>query len=176
MPIFSVVDIDEKLFDAAFALVHTVMPDISADQWRDYARNARLRGGLLGLVGPRRELFGFLTYRDEHSLRYGRTLHIDHFVTFELSRSAPGRKALYEAAEALAREWGCEAIELRLEKTGIAHGASSKAQTWFDLGCSLDSMVFAKSLLPGTAAAASPLSGRAAHRCLMPAAGTRGCS
>ena len=149
MPIFTVVDIDEKLFDAAFALVRTVMPDISAERWHDYAFHARLRGGLLGLIGPQQTLFGFLSYRDEYSLHYGRTFHIDHFVTFELSRSAPGRTALYEAAVALAREWGCEAIEVRFEKSGLAHGAASKAQYWFDLGCSLDSMVFAKPLNPG---------------------------
>lgn len=149
MPIFSVVDIDEKLLEAAYALVRTVMPDVSAIQWRDYASDARSRGGLLGLVGPQGNLFGFLTYRDEHSLRHGKTLHIDQFVTFELSRLAPGRRILYGAAESLALSRGCKAIELRLGKFGIAHGAVSKAQYWFDLGCSLDSMVFGKSLLSG---------------------------
>ena len=146
MPIFSVVDIDEKQLDAAYALVRTVMPDVSAQQWREYAGSARMRGGLLGLVGPNENLFGFLAYRDEHSLRHGRTLHIDQFVTFELSRSAPGRQALYEAAEALARSRDCKAIELRLEKCGIANSSVSKAQYWFDLGCSLDSMIFCKPL------------------------------
>ena len=143
MPIFSVIDIDEKLLDSAYALVRTVMPDVTAGQWRDYASDAKSRGGLLGLAGPDDNMFGFLAWRVEHGLRRGKTLHIDQFLTFELSRSAPGRRTLYEAAEALALDRKCKAIELRIEKCG-APAAASTAQYWFDLGCSLDSMIFGK--------------------------------
>ena len=52
MPIFSVVDMDEKLFDAGYPLVRTAAPDVSAQQWRNYAGKVRMRGGLLGLMGP----------------------------------------------------------------------------------------------------------------------------
>ena len=71
MPIFTVVDIDEKLFDAAYPLVRTVEPEVSAEQWSRYAYKVCLRGGLLGLVGADGVLFGFATYRVEESLGRG---------------------------------------------------------------------------------------------------------
>ena len=146
MPIFSVVDIDEKLFDAAYPLVRTVVPGVSAEQWSAYARTVRMRGGLLGLIGAENALFGLLTYRNEESLRHGRIFHIDNFVTFELNRAAPGRRALCEAAEALARKQGCAAIETRLDGRGIADGGTAKAQGWLTLGHRLEAVVFTKSL------------------------------
>ena len=146
MPIFSVVDIDEKLFDAAYPLVRTVAPGVSVEQWSRYAHKARTRGGLLGLIGAENALFGLLTYRNEESLRHGRIFHIDNFVTFELSRAAPGRRALCEAAEALARKHGCTAVEIRLDSRGYADGGTAKAQGWLNLGHGLEAVVFTKSL------------------------------
>lgn len=146
MPIFSVVDIDENLFGAAYPLVRTVAPGVSVEQWSLYARKARMRGGLLGLIGAENTLFGLLTYRNEDNLRHGRIFHIDNFVTFELNRAAPGRRALCEAAEALARQQGCTAIELRLDSRGYADGGTAKAQGWLNLGHSLEAVVFTKSL------------------------------
>ena len=146
MPIFPVVDIDEKLFDAAYPLVRTAAPGVSAEQWSAYARKARLRGGLLGLIGAGNALFGLLTYRNEENLRHGRIFHIDNFVTFELNRAAPGRRALCEAAEALARKQGCAAIEIRLDRRGCADGGTAKAEGWLTLGHSLEAVVFTKSL------------------------------
>lgn len=146
MPLFSVVDIDEKLFDAAFALVRTAMPDVSAKQWSDYARNACAHGGLLGLVGAQGALFGFLSYRIGESLRHGQVFHIDHFVTFELSRSNPARRALCEAAEALARAHGCGTIEVRISGNNYAVCGTAKAHCWQELGHVLDGVVFAKRL------------------------------
>jgi len=146
MAIFSVVDIDEKLFDAAFPLIRTVAPDVSAQQWSVYARKVRVRGGLLGLMGPQATLFGLLTYRDEESLRHGRIFVVDNFLTFELNRAAPGRQALCEAAETLARKQECSAIELRLDSRGFAIDRSARARGWLDLGHSLEAVVFSKSL------------------------------
>ena len=150
MPIFSVVDIDENLFGAAYALARTALPEVSAKQWSDYARNARAQGGLLGLVGAQGTLFGFVSYRIGAALRHGRTLQIDHFVTLELSRSAPGRRALCGAVEALARKQGCTAIEVRMDSRGYADGGTAKAQGWTSLGHSLEAVVFTKSLEAGS--------------------------
>ena len=129
MPIFSVVDMDENSFSAAYPLVRTAIPDVSVEQWLDYARKVRMRGGLLGLMGPQSTLFGLLTYRGEESLRHGRIFVVDNFLTFELNRAAPGRQALSDAAEALARKQGCNAIELRLDSRGYAIDASAKARS-----------------------------------------------
>ena len=146
MPIFSVVDIDEKLMDAAYPLIRTVAPAVSAEQWLVYARKVRMRGGLLGLTGADDALFGLLTYRNEENLRHGRIFHVDNFVTFELNRAAPGRKALCEAAEVLARKQGCAVIEFRLDSRGYTDGGTSRSQGWLNLGHSLDAVVFTKSL------------------------------
>ena len=146
MPIFSVVDIDEKAFAAAYPLVRTAAPDVSAEQWSAYAHKVRMRGGLLGLMGPQSTLFGLLTYRNEVSLCHGRIFVVDNFLTFELNRAAPGRRALYDAAEALARMQGCKAIELRLDSRGYAIDASAKARGWLNLGHSLEAVVFTKIL------------------------------
>ena len=146
MPIFSVVDIGEKLFDAAYSLVRTTAPDVSAEQWSAYAHKVRTRGGLLGLMGPQTTLFGLLSYRTEESLRHGCVFVVDNFLTFELSRAAPGRQALCDAAEALARKQSCNALEYRLDSRGFAIDRSTKARSWLDLGHSLQAVVFIKSL------------------------------
>ena len=146
MAILTVVDIDEKLFDAAYPLIRTIAPEVSAEEWSDYAGKVRLCGGLLGLLGPDGTLFGIMTYRVEESLRRGQCLLIGDFVTFELNRAAPGRRALCSAAEALAREKGCTAIELRLDSRGYVDHSTVKAQGWASLGHSLDTVVFVKSL------------------------------
>ena len=146
MPIFTVVDINENLFEATYPLIRTVAPDVSAKQWSDYARKVRLCGGLLGLAGAEGALFGLVTYRVEECLRRGRFLLIDNFVTFELNRAAPGRHALCNAAEVLAREQGCTAIEVRLDSGGYVDHTTVKAQGWIDLGHTLAAVVFVKFL------------------------------
>ena len=146
MAIFSVVDMDEKLFEAAYPLIRTVAPDVTAEQWLEYASKVWMRGGLLGLIGPQSTLFGLLTYRNEESLRHGKIFVVDNFLTFELSRAAPGRQALSDAAEALARKQLCTAIELRLDSRGFAIDRSAKARSWLDLGHNLGAVVFTKLL------------------------------
>jgi hypothetical protein len=146
MPQFTVVDMAEDQFEAAYPLVRSIAPGVCFERWLDYARDARRKGGMLGLTVDGGALFGLLVHRKEKSLRHGCVLYIDHCVTFELSRTAPGRRALCEAAEALALELGCSALEYRLGSRGYADGGSVKAQGWVSLGHSLESIVFTKSL------------------------------
>lgn len=146
MPQFYVVDMAEDQLDAAYPLVRAIAPDVSLDQWFDYAREVRRKGGLLGVTVDGGALFGLLTYRKEKSLRRGCVLYIDNYVTFELNRAAPGRRALCEAAEALALKMGCSALEYRVGSRGYADGESAKAQGWVSLGHSLESVVFTKPL------------------------------
>ena len=155
MPIFSVVDMDENAAAAAYPLVRTAAPDVSAEQWLDFAGMVRMRGGLLGLMGPQSTLFGLLTYRNEESLRHGRTFVVDNFLTFELNRAAPGRRALCEAAETLARKQGCTSIEFRLDSRGYADGGTAKSQGWLSLGHRLEAVVFTKLLEAGKEAEAA---------------------
>jgi hypothetical protein len=137
---------DDKLLVSAYSLVGWVAPRVSFGDWLAYARKARMRGGWLGLIGAEHELFGMLSYRNEESLRRGRIFHIDNFMTFELNRAAPGRMALREAAEGLARRQGCAAIEVRLDSRGFADDGTVKAQGWLNLGHHLEAVVFTKSL------------------------------
>ena len=150
MPIFSVVDMNENLFDAAYPLVRTAAPGVSAEQWSAYAHKVCMHGGLLGLIGPENALFGLLTYRHEDDLRHGRIFLIDNFLTFEFSRAAPGRKALRNAAEMLARRQECKAIELRLDSRGFAIDGSGKARGCLNLSHNPEALVFTKLLDTGS--------------------------
>lgn len=132
--------------DAAFPLIRAIAPETSLDDWRDYVLRRSMQGGLLGLLGADGEISGLLSYRLGERLRHGTVLALDDFVTFELSRNAPGRQALLAAAEALAWKLGCTGIELRVSHRGFAEADSPKAQGWAALGLELDSVVFVKSI------------------------------
>ena len=148
MPHFTVAPLDQAQLAAAYALALSVVPDLSPEHWREFARVKQEQGGLLGLFAGGGELFGFLSYRIEESLRLGRVMRIDNFVTVELNRRAPGRRALCRAAEALAREKGCAAMELRLSSRGYVDEGSDRAQNWISLGHQLESVLFTKVLEP----------------------------
>jgi len=147
MPLFSVVEMADDQFDSAFALVRMLTPELSLEQWLAYVETLRRRGGLLGLAAVDGSLFGFLTWRKERQLHRGCVLCIDNFVTFELDAAAPGRRALCEAAEALARRKGCAAIEYRQGSRGYVDSRSAKTKGWVSLGHELDSVVFIKPLV-----------------------------
>ena len=148
MPLYSVVDIGENALESVYPLVRMMAPEVSLEQWLDYARMTQSRGGLLGLFGPDGSLFGFLAWRKETTLRRGTVLHVDKFATFELSRAGDGRRALCDAAEALARRENCTAVDLRLAGRGYADMATSKADGWTSLGHNLGSVIFTKPLAP----------------------------
>jgi hypothetical protein len=151
MPQFTVVDMAEDQFEAAYPLVRSIAPGVSLDRWLDYARDARRKGGLLGLTVDGGALFGLLVHRKEKSLRRGWVLYVDHCVTFEFNRASPGRRVLCEAAETRALELGCSALEYRLGSRGYADGDSAKGQGWVSLGHSLESVVFTKPVCPDDA-------------------------
>lgn len=146
MPQFTVSSLGEARLADAYPLVRTFAPHVSFERWMEYARSTHEHGGLLGLYGADDALFGVLTYRCIHTLQHDCVMLVDNFVTFELSRSAPGRKALCEAAEAIAEQSGCTAIELVIGSRGYADGNSTKAQGWAALGHQLTGVVFRKEL------------------------------
>lgn len=142
-PQYCVDELKTSEADAAFPLVRAIAPEVTLNDWRDYVRRRSMQGGLLGLFGADGEIAGLLSYRLGERLRHGTVLALDDFVTFELSRNAPGRRALLVAAEDLARKLGCTGIELRIGARGIADPASPKANSWVSLGLDLDSIIFA---------------------------------
>ena len=146
MPEFIVAPIGEAQLPDAYPLVRAFAPEVNYERWLQYARTTQADGGILGLFGEDGNLFGLLTYRHAETLQHGGVVLVDNFVTFELSRSAPGRRALCEAAEALARERGCTAVELITGSRGYADGTSTKAQGWGLLGHQLTGVVFRKAV------------------------------
>lgn len=149
MPQFTVVALaGEAAADLLYPLVRAAAPEVLPEEWAAHVAGLAPEAGLLCLLGPDGAPQGFLSYREEPRLTGGPVLHVDTFVTFELSRAAPGRKALCEAAEALARRRGCCALELRLPSRGYADGGSTKAEGWTALGHRLDAVLFSKRLAP----------------------------
>ena len=145
-PQFYVDALDPVLARAAYPLVRCIAPEVSLEDWLDYAERRCREGGLRGLYSVDGGLIGLFSYRFGERLRHGRVLAIDDFVTFELSQAAPGRAALMEAAVELARSLGCTGFEVRVGARGFADAGSSKASGWLGLGLALDSVIFVKSL------------------------------
>jgi len=134
--------------DWAYPLIRSIAPEVSPEDWEDYVQRRYRSGGLLGLWDGRGGIVGVLSYRLGERMRHGLVLALDDFVTFELSRAAPGRRALLDAAEKLARDLGCTGLELRLASRGFADEHSAKAHGWTGLGLSLDSVILVKPLEP----------------------------
>lgn len=132
--------------DDAFPLIRTVAPEVTAERWKHYVQRRYQSGGLLGLWDEAGSIVGVLSYRLGDRMRHGLVLALDDFVTFELSRAAPGRRVLLDAAEKLARDLGCTGLELRLASRGFADEHSGKAHGWTSLGLALDSVIFVKPL------------------------------
>ena len=132
--------------DGAYPLIRAVAPEVSLEGWRDYVQRRYRMGGLLGLKSEAGGIVGVLSYRLGERMRHGLVLALDDFVTFELSRAAPGRAALLEAAERLALDLGCTGLELRLAAKGFVDGNGAKTEGWTSLGLALDSVIFVKPL------------------------------
>ena len=145
-PQFYVDALDPVLADAAYPLVRSIAPEVNLEEWLDYVERRCREGGLKGLFDENGALVGLFSYRFGERLRHGRVLALDDFVTFELSRAAPGRAALMSAAEELARSLGCTGVEIRLAARGFAEPDSPKASGWLALGLALDSVIFVKPL------------------------------
>ena len=145
-PQFYVDALDPVLADAAYPLVRSIAPEVGLEDWLDYVERRCREGGLKGLFDENGALVGLFSYRFGERLRHGRVLALDDFVTFELSRAAPGRAVLMTAAEELARSLGCTGLEVRVASRGFAEPDSPKASGWLALGLALDSVIFVKSL------------------------------
>lgn len=145
-PQFYVVGLSPAEAGKAYPLVRSIAPEITLEEWLDYVARRCREGGLIGLFGEDDTLVGLASYRLGERLRHGLVLALDDFVTFELSKAAPGRAALMAAAEERARLLGCTGIEVRTGARGIADTASPKASGWLGLGLALDSVMFVKPL------------------------------
>lgn len=145
-PQFYVDPVTPAQADWAYPLIRAVAPEVTLEGWKDYVQRRYRSGGLLGLWDNSGGIIGVLSYRLGERTRHGLVLALDDFVTFELSRAAPGRAVLLAEAEKLARDLGCSALEVRIGAKGLADSAVSKAQGWIALGFDVDSVVLVKRL------------------------------
>lgn len=146
MALLTVSELEEHELVPAFALVRTVAPGATLDRWLRHARKLRRGGGILALRGEAGELFGLLCFRVEACLRFGRVLLVDNFVAFELSGASPGRKALVEAAEAVARGRGCAALRMTVSPRRSREADAPVPSGWAMLGLDMDQLVLTKRL------------------------------
>jgi hypothetical protein len=145
-PQFYVVELGLDRVDDAYALARTVTPGLRREDWAGFVERRLAEGGMLALLAADGVLFGYLCWRIEQRLRHGRVLAVDEFMTFELSRSAPGRTALCDAAEEVALERGCDAVEIRLPAPTASGPLHERFQGWARLGHQVESVVLLKPL------------------------------
>lgn len=83
-------------------------------------------GGILAARAPDGSIHGVATYEVARKALLGRVIAVDTLITFELSRRAPARHALYGALELLASAFECRSIVLPLPLNGhVQHRAKA---------------------------------------------------
>lgn len=110
MPELAVNLVDEKDLPCLWPLVRAGGYDLGLAGWLLDGRSLLARGGsILAVQASSATLYGVATCE---AIEQGkaRVLKVRTFVTFELSRDAPVRRALTDAVEKLGRDLGCDAI------------------------------------------------------------------
>ena len=120
----------------AWPVVRMSNSHANADWWMSEAVALIDRGG--GVIAARATdgtIHGVATYEIASKARIGRVLWVDLLISFELSRRAPARHALYEALELLAGAFDCRSIVLPLpSKDYLQHRKARYGVTDFDAG------------------------------------------
>lgn len=83
-------------------------------------------GGVLAAHAPDGSIHGIATYEPVVKPRAGKVLAVDRLIAFELSRSAPCRRALCDAIELLAPALGCNGVALAVPAKGYLQHRSSQ--------------------------------------------------
>ena len=108
MPELDIIELDQDELALAWPLVRTYSPQLELDGWQAFAEALIDRGGgVLAVAAPDRALHGIATYEALEQATFGRILHVDTLVTFELSGRAPARKVLVGALRHVAEALGC---------------------------------------------------------------------
>jgi hypothetical protein len=116
-------------------------------RWAAFARELREAGGdIIGAWAEDGQLLGVATYRPTDSLRQDATLAVELIVAFEMSRDGPVRRALCAALEEIARRLGCASVSYTLAAAGSCEADSSRRRRWEELGLSLQTFGFVRSL------------------------------
>jgi len=110
--------------EQSFALMRTILPDLSLDRWRTYVRSILddaqtvngPNGGTVPISGiitaqtPDAYIHGLFCYRVDDHLHYGRVLCADHFIVLDLVDPSAATSVLLRALEQVAHSLSCNAI------------------------------------------------------------------
>ena len=117
MPQLDVVELDQDELALAWPLVRSASPHLDLPGWQALAEALIDRGGgVLAVSAPDRAVHGVATYEAVDKATFGRILHIDTLVTFELSGRAPARGVLVRALRQLAEAMGCSGTVISTPK------------------------------------------------------------
>lgn len=127
MPRFAIDHLSDDQLREAWPVVRMSQAHANCDWWMGEAAALIERGGgILAARAPDGNVHGIATYAVAHKPHLGRVLAVEDLVTFELSRRAPARHALYEALELLASAFDCRSIVLPLPSKGhLQHRAKT---------------------------------------------------
>lgn len=126
---FTVIQLNQNELPSAWPLVRSVAPERDLQQWLDFANSLRTRGGgVMAVAAEGGTIQGVAAYRVVDRDDLGRLLHVDPFVTFELTRRAPVRRVLGEALERLARHRECRAVAAAAPGRGYCAYLAMRAQ------------------------------------------------
>lgn len=110
MPELDLIELDQDELALAWPLVRASSPELQLYGWQAFAEALIDRGGgVLAAAAPDRTLHGIATYEAIDKPTFGRVLHVDTLVTFELSSRAPTRKLLVSALGRLSAALACSA-------------------------------------------------------------------
>lgn len=107
----------------AYPLVREAAPEVTLDQWRQYARalirpRPRQGGGIVALRCENGYIRGLFSYRIEPDLVAGRTLVVDCLVASSLFSPSEVVDALLAEVERIARRHRCAVV-----RADFPHGA-----------------------------------------------------
>jgi hypothetical protein len=126
IPELDVIELDQDELALAWPLVRASSPELQLEGWQTFAEALIDRGGgVLAVAAPDQALHGVATYEPIEKPRFGRMLHVDTLVIFELSGSAPTRKVLVGALRQVAAALGCSETVISASKRPRRRGSRS---------------------------------------------------
>lgn len=117
MPELDIIELDQDELALAWPLVRMASPQLELDGWQEFGEALIDRGGgVLAVAAPDQALHGVATYEALDKATFGRILHVDTLIAFELTGRAPVRKVLVGALRQVARALGCSVTVISAPK------------------------------------------------------------
>lgn len=122
----SVRTLTAKQIAQAFPLVRAIVPDLTLENWLDYAKaiakaDGMERGGVVAAQDERGYIFGLFCYKIQYDICHGRTLAIENMVALDMVDRSGAMEALMGALDRIARQKGCQYVHIALPYKTIGH-------------------------------------------------------